>query len=87
MESSEISSSEWISINQFLHEIKLINSTCVSVYYPYGKGHEIISLLDENHRTATIERIESKIKKEFWNLEKIFHPLENSYKLFVFLVG
>ncbi|MGY5144694.1 MAG: baeRF10 domain-containing protein [Candidatus Nitrosopumilus sp. bin_32a] len=70
LESSEISSSEWISINQFLHEIKLINSTCVSVYYPYGKGNEIISLLDENHRTATIERIESKIQKRILELRK-----------------
>jgi peptide chain release factor subunit 1 len=70
LESSEISSSEWISINQLLYEIKSINSTCVSVYYPYGKGHEIISLLDENHRTDTIERIESKIQKRILELKK-----------------
>lgn len=70
LESSEISSSEWISINQFLHEIKSINSTCVSVYYPYGKGNEIISLLDENQRTDTIERIESKIQKRILELKK-----------------
>ncbi|PJB97124.1 MAG: hypothetical protein CO079_08290 [Nitrosopumilales archaeon CG_4_9_14_0_8_um_filter_34_10] len=39
---SEISSSEWLMLNQFLHEIKQINATCVSVYYQYGKGPEII---------------------------------------------
>lgn len=70
MESSEISSSEWISINQFLHEIKSTSSTCVSVYYPYGKGDETISLLNENKRNGIIERIESKIQKRILDLKK-----------------
>ncbi|QLH04247.1 peptide chain release factor 1 [Nitrosopumilus oxyclinae] len=70
LESSEISSTEWISINQFIHEIKSINSTCVSVYYPYGKGSEIISLLTENKRSETVERIESKIEKRILELKK-----------------
>jgi len=70
LESSEISSSEWISINQFLHEIKQINSTCVSVYYPYGKGNETISLLNENKRNDTVEKIKSKIQKRILDLKK-----------------
>ena len=70
LESSEISSSEWISINQFLHEIKKINSTCVSVYYPYGKGDETISLLNENKRNDTVEKIKSKIQKRILDLKK-----------------
>ncbi len=70
LESSEISSSEWISINQFLHEIKQINSTCVSVYYPYGKGDETISLLNENKRNDTVEKIKSKIQKRILDLKK-----------------
>ena len=70
LESSEISSTEWISINQFLHEIKSIDSTCVSVYYPYGKGTEIISLLNENKRDEIVERIESKIEKRILELKK-----------------
>ena len=70
LESSEISSSEWISINQFLHEIKSINSTCVSVYYPYGKGNETIFLLNENKRNDLVKRIESKIQKRILDLKK-----------------
>ena len=69
LESSEISSTEWISINQFLHEIKSINATCVSVYYPYGKGSEIISLLTENKRSEIVERIESKIERRILELK------------------
>ena len=63
LESSEISSSEWLSINQFLYEIKQIDLPCVSVYYPYGKGNETISLLQETKRTEYFEKIELKIEK------------------------
>ncbi len=69
LESPEINPSEWLSINQFLYEIKGINNTCVSVYYPYGKGKEIISVLKETKRNEQIEKIELKIEKriiEFW---------------------
>ena len=59
-----------MSINQFLYEIKQINSTCVSVYYPYGKGQETISLLHETKRSDTIERIESKIENKITELKK-----------------
>jgi len=60
--SQEITPSEWLSINQFLYEIKQINSTTVSVYYPHGKGKETISLLKETKRNEQIEKIESKIE-------------------------
>ena len=70
MKSSEISSSEWMSVNQFLYEIKQINSTCVSVYYPYGKGQETISLLHETKRSDTLERIELKIENKIAELKK-----------------
>ena len=59
-----------MSINQFLHELKPISSRCVSVYYPYGKGNETISLLNENQRSETVERIESKIQKRILELKK-----------------
>ena len=53
---SEISQSEWFSLNQFLHELKQNDSRCVSVYYPYGKGTDTISLLEETKRSKTIEK-------------------------------
>ena len=67
---SEIPPFEWISINQFLHEIKNIDSQCISVYYPYGKGSETISLLEETRRNETLERIKSKIKNKITELKK-----------------
>ena len=70
-EPSEISSSEWLSINQFLNEIKQVNTiACVSVYYPYGKSQEIITLLQETKRKKSIEIIESKIEKRITELRK-----------------
>jgi len=68
LESSEISSAEWLSLNQFLYEIKQVNSACVSVYYPYGKGQDTISLLQETKRTESLEKIESKIEKRIIQL-------------------
>lgn len=70
LESSEITPSEWLSINQFLYKIKQINNKCVSVYYPYGKGKEIISLLKETKRNPEIEKIELKIEKRIIELRK-----------------
>ncbi|MFB5638554.1 MAG: Vms1/Ankzf1 family peptidyl-tRNA hydrolase, partial [Nitrosarchaeum sp.] len=70
VESSEITPSEWLSLNQFLYEIKQIKNTCVSVYYPYGKGNETISLLKETKRNSLIEKIESKIEKRIMELQK-----------------
>lgn len=67
---SEISSSEWLMLNQFLHEIKQINITSVSVYYPYGKGRETISILDKTKRNQSIEKIESQIIKRITHLQK-----------------
>ena len=66
----EIAPSEWISINRFLHEVKKIDSQCVSVYYPYGKGQETISLLQETKRNNALERIESKIESKIADLKK-----------------
>ncbi|MCH9040764.1 MAG: Vms1/Ankzf1 family peptidyl-tRNA hydrolase [Nitrosopumilus sp.] len=68
--SSEISSTEWYSLNQFLYEIKQIDSPCVSVYYPYGKGKETISLLRETKRNESFEIIESEIEKRITHLRK-----------------
>ena len=70
LESSEVSSSEWLSLNQFLYELKQIHSTCVSVYYPYGKGTQTISLLHENKRNDIIEKIELKIQNKILELKK-----------------
>jgi len=69
LESLNISSSEWLSLNQFLYEIKQIDSPCVSVYYPYGKGEETISLLQETQRNESFEKIESKIEKTIKKLK------------------
>ncbi len=70
LESYEISSAEWLSLNQFLYEIKQIDSPCVSVYYPYGKGQETISLLQETKRKEQFEKIESEIEKRITVLKK-----------------
>jgi peptide chain release factor subunit 1 len=70
LEISEVAPLEWMSINQFLHEVKKIDSQCVSVYYPYGKGKETISLLQETKRSKTLERIESKIENKIIELKK-----------------
>ena len=61
LEPSEISSAEWLSLNQFLYEVKQIDSACISVYYPYGKGQETISLLQKTKRKESFEKIELKI--------------------------
>ena len=45
IELSEITSSEWLSLNQFVQELKEVNSKCVSVYYPYGKGNGYYSII------------------------------------------
>ena len=68
-ESSEISSSEWLSLNRFLYEIKQIDSACISVYYPFGKGQETISLLQETKRKESFEKIESIIEKKITELK------------------
>ena len=69
LETSEISSAEWLSINQFIHEVKQIESSCVSVYYPYGKGQDTISLLQKTKRKEPYEIIEDKIEKRIKELK------------------
>ena len=68
---SEISSSEWISLNQFLQEIKTITSPCVSVYYPYGKGQEIIGLFHETKKSELLEKIELKMVTKLKELNQM----------------
>ena len=68
--SSEISPSEWLSINRFLQEINQIDSLCVSVFYPYGKGKDTISLLRKTQRKEPFEKIESEIEKKIEVLQK-----------------
>jgi peptide chain release factor subunit 1 len=68
--SSEISSSEWLSLNQFLYEVKQIDSPCVSVYYPYGKGQETIFLLQKTRRKEQFEKIEIEIEKRITKLKE-----------------
>ena len=70
LEPSEISSAEWLSLNQFLYEVKQIDSACISVYYPYGKGQETISLLQKTKRKESLEKIELKIEKRIMDLKK-----------------
>lgn len=70
LNSSEIVPSEWLLINQFIHELKQIESQCISVYYPYGKGQDTISLLQETKRNESLEKIESKIEKRISELKK-----------------
>jgi len=70
MGSSEISSTEWLSLNQFLYEVKQIGSPCVSVYYPYGKGQETIFLLQKTRRKESFEKIELEIEKRITKLKE-----------------
>ena len=79
---SEISPSEWLSLNQFVQELKEINSKCISVYYPYGKGTDTIQLLRETSRSELLKKIESKIvKPTVEGLQKDNLP----YKGFIFI--
>ena len=68
--SPEISSAEWLALNQFLYEVKQIDAACVSVYYPYGKGQQTISLLQYTKRMEPFEKIESEIEKRITKLKE-----------------
>jgi len=70
IDSSEISPTEWLSLNQFLYEVKQIDSPCVSVYYPYGKGQETIFLLQKTRRKEPFEKIELEIEKRITKLKE-----------------
>ena len=67
---NEIPSSEWLSINQFVQELKEVNSQCISVYYPYGKGKDTIQLLHETSRSEILEKIEKRIELKILELKK-----------------
>lgn len=66
---SIIQSTEWLSLNQFLYDLKQVDSQCVSVYYPYGRGQETISLLQKTQRGKLLEKIESEIEKRITKLK------------------
>jgi len=68
-ELSEIGPSEWLSLNQFVQELKEINSQCISVYYPYGKGQDTIQLLQETSRSETLKKIEKRIESKILELK------------------
>jgi len=68
--SSEISPSEWYSINRFTLKLELQNSACVSVYYPHDKNLETVHLLRETKRNEATEKIESAIEKRIAKLSK-----------------
>ena len=67
---NEITSSEWLSINQFVQELKEVNSQCISVYYPYGKGKDTIQLLHETSRSEILKKIEKRIELKILELKK-----------------
>tara|TARA_A100001037_G_C15123501_1_gene625031 strand:- start:1083 stop:2138 length:1056 start_codon:yes stop_codon:yes gene_type:complete len=67
---SEIEPAEWLSINQFLLELKEIKGPCLSVYYPYGKGQNTIQLLQETKRSESVEKIQKKIESKILELKK-----------------
>ena len=78
---SEINHMEWLRLNQFFFEIKKINSPCVTVYYPYGKGSETITLLQSTKRNETFEKIQNKIQikiKELKQSDLVCHFFEKS---------
>ena len=70
LESIEISANEWLSLNQFVHELKQIDSPCISVYYTSGKEKEIVALLKDTKRNEYFEKIESEIEKKILDLKK-----------------
>lgn len=67
---SEIEPAEWLSINQFLLELKEIKGPCLSVYYPYGKGQNTIQLLQETKRSESVEKIKKQIENKILELKK-----------------
>ena len=82
---SEISPSEWYSINRFTLELESQNAPCVSVYYPYDKDIETVHLLRETKRDEETEKIESAIEKRIIKLSKVTNPKKqfiNTYCIF-----
>lgn len=66
---SIIQSTEWLSLNQFLYDLKQVDSQCVSVYYPYGRGQETTYLLQKTQRNKLLEKIELEIEKRITKLK------------------
>ena len=80
LELSEISSNEWLSLNQFVHELKKIDSPCMSVYYTKGKENEVITLLRDSKRNEYFEKIELEIEKKILDLKKQKKSIGNYVK-------
>ena len=80
LELSEISSNEWLSLNQFVHELKKIDSPCMSVYYTKGKENEVITLLMDSKRNEYFEKIELEIEKKILDLKKQKKSIGNYVK-------
>ena len=80
LELSEISSNEWLSLNQFVHELKKIDSPCMSVYYTKGKENEVITLLRDSKRNEYFEKIELEIEKKILDLKKKKKSIGNYVK-------
>ena len=76
---SQISPSEWYSINRFTLDLASQNSSCVSLYYPHDKNLETLHLLRETKRDKVTEKIESAIEKRITKLSK----LKNSKSQFI----
>ena len=69
-QASHISPAEWFELNQILIELKKVNAPSITVYYPFGKGKDIVSLLEEKKRTSQLEKIEEKIIQRINQLKK-----------------
>lgn len=65
---SEISPSEWYSINQFTLEIAKTNNPSISLYFPHNKKSETIKLLRETKRKEEFEKIELVIEERILKL-------------------
>ena len=71
LEPTEVSPHEWLLLNQFLNELRRVRSSCISVYYPYGKGDQTISLINENQTNVNgAEKIKIKIQDRIDQLKK-----------------
>ena len=67
---TEISPSEWYSINRFTAELVTQNQPCVSVYYPHDKSAEILDLLGKSKRNQSTEETKFAIKHEITKHKK-----------------
>ncbi len=79
---TEITPSEWYSINRFVSELQFQNKPCVSVYYSRDKISETINLLRETKRDSKTEEIESAIEKRITSLSKNINSKKLAFKTY-----